>query len=115
MLPFLCFSPLLASPLHDEFIGALVVARLVSQGRLAPGRYRMASTTGFALAAAMRMVHWIHGHATVGGANSHPTLASGLADGDVFVVEIAHLANGGHAIHQNLASLARRQLDQRPI
>src|SRR5437868_8467551 len=102
---------LLASPLHDEFIGALVVACLVSTGGLAPGRYRMASATGFALAATVRMVHRVHGHAAVGRTNSKPARASRLAYGNVFVVHVAHLTDGGHAIHQHSAGFTRRQFD----
>src|SRR5436853_98285 len=115
MLPFLCFSPLFGSPLHDEFIGALVVACLVSASRLAPRGYRMTPATGLTLAAAVGMVHRVHGHAAVSRTHSHPALASRLADGNVFVVHVAYLTDGCHAIHQDFASLAGRQLDQRPI
>jgi hypothetical protein len=37
--------------------------------------------------------------------------AAGLADRDVLVVDVAHLADGGHAVDVHLAHFARGQLD----
>ena len=83
-----------------------------SPGRLAPRGHRMTSARGFALAAAVRVIHGIHDDAAIGRANALPAVASSLADGDVLMVRVAHLANGRHALNQHLAGLARGQLEQ---
>src|SRR5205085_446289 len=49
-------SSLLLAPVHDHAIGALVMARLVTLGRRAPGAHRMASALGAAFTAAVRVV-----------------------------------------------------------
>src|SRR6185312_3175930 len=106
---------LFSSPVHNELIGSLVVAGLIAARRLSPGRYRMTSARGFAFTAAMRMIDWVHGHAAIYRAAPHPALASRFADGDIFVIGIAYLADSRHAIDQHATGLARRQLEQRPI
>src|SRR5271165_1804913 len=108
-------SVLLLSAGHDERIGPLVVPSLVAARRLAPRSYRVAAAAGFALAAAMRMIDRVHDHATVGGANAQPAGTASLADGNVFVIEVANLPDSRHAIDQHLAGLARRHLEQRVI
>src|SRR5271155_3002992 len=57
--------PLLTLARHDPLVGTLVVTGLVSAGRLAPWRYRMAAAARLALAAAVRVIHRIHGYAAV--------------------------------------------------
>src|SRR5207248_6745800 len=69
---------LLALPSHDPLIGALVVARLETTGRLAPRGHRMPPAGGFAFAAAVRMVHRIHGHTAIVRRLAHPALPSRL-------------------------------------
>ena len=91
-------------------LGALVVAGLSALGGLAPGGHRVPAARGLALAAAVRVVHRVHGDAAVVRAAAQPALAARLAVGDVLVVEVAHLAHGGHAVHVDLAHLARGQL-----
>src|SRR5574342_10354 len=91
---------LLSSTVHDELVGTLAVACLVAARRLAPRRHRVTSAGSLALAAAVRMVHRIHGHAAVVRALAQPARASSLADGNILVVEIAHLPDGGVAIDQ---------------
>src|SRR5215470_9795209 len=103
MVPFSENAPLFLSPTHNETVCALVIARFVAACRLTPRCYRMTSTRGLAFAASVRMVHGIHGHATIDGTASHPALASCFADGDVFVVEVSDLSNRRHAINQYLA------------
>ena len=102
-------------PADDELIGPLVVARLVAACRLAPRGHRMTSAGGLAFAAAVRMVDRVHGHAAVGRANAQPAVASGLADRNVLVIGVADLADRRHALHQHLAGLAGRQLQQRVV
>src|SRR2546430_16468280 len=80
--------------LHDPALGALVVPRLVALGRLAPGRLRVVALRA-PLAAAVRMVDRVHRHAAHLGAPSEPPAAAGLAVGDVLVLEVADLPDGG--------------------
>src|ERR1700760_600507 len=110
--PCLLLRPLLAFTTNDERVGPLVVARLVAARRLAPWRHRMPGARGLALAAAVRVIDRVHGHAAVGGADALPAVASRLADGYVLVVRIAHLPDRCHALDQHAPRLAGRQLQQ---
>src|SRR5205807_7100107 len=100
------------SPVHDELIGALVVACLVAPSGLAPRRNGMTSAGGLAFTAAMGMVYRVHGNAPVNRLLSQPAIAAGLADRDVLMLYVADLADGGHAINQYFTGLAGRQFDQ---
>src|SRR5438128_2408366 len=84
--PFLRERAILLAPLHDEALGALVVARLGALRGLAPRSHRVAAAGRLALAAAMRMVHGVHGHAAVVRALAEPAGAPRLAEGHVLVV-----------------------------
>src|SRR5271168_2888912 len=108
-------NPLFRAPAHDERVRALVVARLVSAGRLTPGGHRVTSARSFAFTTAVGMVHRVHGHAAIVRALAQPARTSGLTDGDVFVIGVADLPDGRHAILRHLAGLARRQLHQRIV
>src|SRR5258708_24368941 len=105
-------APLFLSPADNELVCALVVARLVAASRLAPGCNGMASAGSLALTAAMRMVNRVHGHAAIDRLLAQPDVAAGFADGNVLVVHVADLSDGRHAIDQDFARFARRQLDQ---
>src|SRR5580692_8800760 len=83
---------------HDEFRGALVLARLLAPGRLAPRRHRMPAAAG---AAAERMVDRVHGLAADMAAPAHPAAAPGLADRNIHVVRVGHRADGGDAAAVN--------------
>src|SRR5579883_520919 len=96
----------------NKTIGSLVVARLVSQRRLAPGGLRLTADRRTALAAAMRMVARIHDRASHGWTPPHVARAPGLADAAVLMVDIPHLADGGRAEDMHAALLARRQAHQ---
>src|SRR5215467_7454913 len=98
MAPFSASAPLFLSPTHDETVCALVIARLVAAGRLAPWSHRMTSTGGFTFTAPVRMVHRIHGNTAIDGTATHPALASSFADGNVFMVEVSDLSNRRHAV-----------------
>src|SRR5580704_5344597 len=106
---------LLASAVHNKLVGALVIARLVSAGRLAPRRHRMPSARGLAFTAAMRMVNWVHRNAPVMRTLAQPARPSRLADGDILVVDVPDLPDRRHAVLRNLARLTRRQLHQRVL
>src|ERR1700722_8690939 len=84
---------------HDEFCCALVLARLLAPGRLAPRRDRMPAAAG---SAAERMVDRVHGLAADMAAPAHPAAASGFAGRDGHVVRVGHRADGGNAaaVHQ---------------
>src|SRR6185436_8778148 len=101
---------LLLSPLDDESIRALRVARLVALGRHAPRRHRMAAARGLALAAAERVVDRVHRDAAHVRPLAEPPAPPRLADRDVLVIEVADLADRGEALHVDLANLARRHL-----
>src|SRR5258705_7261903 len=87
----------------------------MSACRLAPGSDRVTSARGLTFSTTVRVVDRVHRDTAVGGANTLPAIASGLADGDVLVVGVANLANGRHALDEDLAGLARGQLEERVI
>src|ERR1700686_2995294 len=97
---------------HDPFVSALVVARLKSAGRLSPGGHRMTATRSLAFATAMRMVHRIHRNTAVVRAAAQPTGLTRLAVRFVLMLDVAHLADGGHALHLNPSNLAGRQFQK---
>src|SRR5687767_14241670 len=70
----------IATP-DDHGVGALVLARLVALGQYGPGRYRVARSGLSALAAAMRVIHWVHRNTAHRGTHPAPAHASRLADG----------------------------------
>src|SRR5271166_6043310 len=57
----------------------------------------MATARGAPLAAAVRMVDWIHRHAAIVRHAPHPALAAGLADRNVHVIGIGGCTDGRHA------------------
>src|SRR5262245_51738710 len=109
--------PLLAAdagpaPGDDELVGALVGARGEALGLLAPGRDGVrVALAGLALAAAVRVVHRVHGQAADGGPDAQPARLAGLADPDDLVLDVAQLADGGAALHQHLAHRAGGEAD----
>src|SRR5580704_11359904 len=88
---------------HDEFRGALVLARLLAPGRLAPRRDRMPAA---ARSPAERMIDRVHGLAAHMTAPAHPAAAAGLADRDVQNVGIGNPTDGGDAAAMHQALLA---------
>src|SRR5579885_3074495 len=53
------------SPRHDEFVRALVIARLEAARGLSPRSHRMTAAGGLTLAAAVGVVHRVHADAAV--------------------------------------------------
>src|SRR4051812_28182413 len=93
---------------NDVAVRRLVLlAGAVAQRRLAPRSHGMATGRSRALAAAVRVVDGVHGHAARLRALAQVTLATGLADRDVLVVGVAHRADGGAALGGDHAHLAR--------
>src|SRR5437870_4135204 len=100
-------SLLLRPARHDVAVRRAGAApRLVALGRLAPGSHRMVALA-LALAAAHRMIDGIHDGAAHGGPEPLPAHPARLAHGHVLVVEVADLADGGHALELDLAHLAQ--------
>src|SRR5262245_18368706 len=85
------------------------MARPEAHGGPAPRGLRLATDGGTALTASMGVIHWIHHRATHMGAAPQIARATRFADGDVLVVEIAYLVNGGQAGKMYQALLARGQ------
>src|SRR5450432_2419444 len=85
---------------HNKLIRTLVVTRLVAACRLTPRRHRMTAAAGFAFTTAVRVIHRVHGHTAVMRLFAQPAVASRLADGNVFVIGISDLPDGGHAIDE---------------
>ena len=69
----------------------------------------------FALATTMRMVARVHDHSANFGPTAHVPRAAGLADALVLVIEVADLADGGHAAHVDATDLARRHAHLRVL
>src|ERR1700712_2654088 len=88
----------LVAALNDKHIRALVIASLVATCRLAPPRHRLTSARGLTFHTTVRGVDRVHRNAAVGRANALPAIASGFADRDIFVVGVANLADGRHAL-----------------
>src|SRR5258708_331664 len=100
-------------PAHNPLIRPLVISGLESARRLSPGRNRMPAAGRLAFAAAVRVIHWIHGDTAIVRLLPQPSRLSRLAVRFVLVLHVAHLADAGHAFHLHLADFARRQLQQR--
>src|SRR5580658_2211598 len=99
-------------PAHDPLIRSLVVARLESARRLAPGRHRMPAAGRLAFAAAMRVIHRVHRHAAIMRLFSKPARLPCFAVRFVLVLYIPYLADGGHAFHRHAANFTGGQLQQ---
>src|SRR5262245_45536380 len=98
--PFFSERPMLALPLHDELSVALVFACLVTQRGLTRRGHRVISLHA-SFPGAVWMIDWVHHHAADCWTNSHVSHAPRFADRDVFMIEIADLADRGHAIDVN--------------
>ena len=88
-----------ASTADNHLVGSLVAPRSVSKGLLAPGALgRGHADPRLALAAAMGVIPGAHHHASHRGSPSQPAGSASLAQVDVGMIHIAHLANRGHAL-----------------
>src|SRR5687768_7634292 len=100
-------------PTADDQLVALVLLDAGAQAhrRAAPHGLRRHAGRLLALATAVRMVARVHRRATHLRPSAHVARATGLADLLVLVVEVAHLADGRHALDAHAAHLVRRQPD----
>src|SRR4051812_3050230 len=108
MLALLFLLPRVAAG-NDELRGGFVRAGFLALGRKAPRGHGMTSTGGASLAAAVRMINRVHGHAAIVRPPAHPARAPGLADRDVHVVGIGHRADRAHAAAVHQALLGRME------
>src|SRR6476646_5509759 len=92
----------------DEPSGRLGPSGAVAHGGLAPRGLRRHPRRGLAFAPAVRMVARVHDDPTDLRALAHVPGAAGLAEVLVLVVEVADLADGGHAQHRDATHLAGR-------
>src|SRR6202011_4487985 len=115
--PFFSERPmLLALPFpNDHLRGALVAARLFAHRHLAPRRRRRAARGRARFTTAVRMVDRVHRDTAHRGTLPEVTLAPGLADDLVLVIEIAELADRGAADDQDAAHLTRRHAHLRVV
>src|SRR4029453_17038213 len=107
---------LLFLPARDDVgVGrARAAPRLVALGRLAP-RCHGVVALALALAATHRVVDRVHHGAAHGRPESLPAHAPGLADRHVLVIQVADLADGGHALDGHQPDFAGRQLERGPL
>jgi hypothetical protein len=62
----------------------------------------------------VRVIHRVHRDAAHGRPPALPTVAAGLSDAFVLVIEVSDLPDGSPAFLVDLARLARREPDERP-
>src|SRR5271155_4474901 len=106
---------LVLAAFHDEFVRRLVLRTgLESLRRLAPGRdgvLASATTLALALAATHGVIDRVHDHAAHMRTAAEPAGATGFAERNVFVLDVADLADGGVALGENLADFTGGQAD----
>src|SRR5688572_8656291 len=95
----------------DQASGRLGPPGAVAHGGLAPRGLGRHPGRGLALATAVRMVARIHDDSADLRALAHVPGSAGLSEVLVLVVEVADLADGGHAAHRDAAHLARWHAD----
>src|SRR5689334_893875 len=74
----------------------------------------MTSAAGAPFATAHRMIDGVHGDAAVVRPHAEPARAPRLANGDVLVIGVGHLADGGTAIEVHESNLATREANLPP-
>src|SRR4029079_5925979 len=99
----------------DEPSGRLGPSGAVAHGGLAPRGLRRHTRRGLSFATAVRMVARVSDHPTDLRALAHVPGAAGLAEVLVLVVEVADLADGGHAAERAAPHLAARGPDPRQL
>src|SRR5512147_1749819 len=87
---------------HDHALRALVLARLVALGVLAPRADRVALGAGPALTTAVRVIDRVHRHTPHRRTDAAPALRPRFTNGAQVVLFIAHLADGGAAVDVHL-------------
>src|SRR6186997_2306377 len=86
---------LLTAAAHNILVGLLVAAGLVSQGGLTPRALRTSQTDRLTtFTTTMRMIARGHRGAADGRADPLVTIASGLTELDIAMIEVANLTDG---------------------
>src|SRR5690606_15907816 len=90
----------LFAPPYDVLIRFLpLFAGPITQSRLTPRGNRSRHANGcFAFPASVGVIRRVHNHSAHSGPSAQPAGTAGFTDGDVLVVQVAHLTNGGPAI-----------------
>src|SRR4051794_17920168 len=105
--------PLLAvARADDQASGRLGSPGAVAHRGLAPRRLRRHAGRRLAFATAMGMVTRVHHDPADLRSLTHVAGPAGLAEVLVLVIEVADLADRGHAAHRDAAHLARRHPDR---
>src|SRR5690606_19046586 len=123
---FRLLLPLLLAPTTDDQPVAGLVRPAGAALRLTLRVHRVATARGLALTTTVRVVDRVHRDTADRRTLALPTVPAGLADADVGLLGVPHLADGGPAAHVDHAHLAGRhaqggvvaflgeQLDLRP-
>src|SRR5690606_39011300 len=98
----------------DELVRRLVASGSLALGRLTPRGHRVTAARGAALAATMRVVDRVHGHAAIDRLLAEPAVATGLANRSVGVVLVRDGTHGRKARTMHAALLARIEAQDRP-
>src|SRR6266568_8118846 len=97
------FRPSIA---QNHLLRALVMPRLITACRLAPGSYWISSARSLSFAAAVRVIHRIHRHAADLWPQAFPARPSGFPKRDILVLDIADLTDGCFANQRHATDLA---------
>src|ERR1700736_4875982 len=100
-----CTFLLRLSPFYNHPVARTLLTRLRAQGRKSPRSLRVISLHA-AFTATVRMVHRVHGHATHRGTLAVPPRATRFPVSHVFMIQVAKLADRGHAIHAEFSHFA---------
>src|ERR1035437_4044801 len=94
--------------LQDHPIPYFLGSCFVSLGRLIPRRTRLIVTLGPPATTPMRMIHGIHCRSSDSRPDSEMAATAGITQNSIFMINVAHLANGGHAFAEELPDFAGR-------
>src|SRR5690606_2302763 len=92
---------------------ALVAARLLALGLLAPRRYRVTTCRRFTFTTTVRVIDRVHDHTANGRTNTAPAHRTSLADLAQAVLGIADFTNRCTAFDVDATNLARTQTNLR--
>src|SRR5690554_475039 len=109
LLPFHLY--LRPTPPDNQTVGGFLLSGPPSERRFPPRSNRCAADRRSSFTTAVRVINRVHRHTPHGRPPPQPADAPGLTDGDILMLHIAGLANGGHTIQVDKAHLAGGQAD----